>query len=632
MRNKFIFLFSVVFVICSVILPISAAAGIQESDIPKTQLGTTNTFYSFDAETGELVISGTGDTPNFSSNGVGTPWYEWRDKSIKSVVVEEGVTSLGNNILLQVGAARIDLPHSLTKIGNYALSSTSGVTQWDLPFGLKTIGSYAFAGNSGITDIKIPDTVTTINSRAFQGCSGLTEIVIPYSVKSMGTYTFYQCSKLEKVEFQSMTADISIGSYCFLSCPKLKSISFPMNATVNRCSFGYASTSSKYDGTSMLVYNNSSAYSYAVANGISYSFAENIPMQCGVSYDNTFTDDNVSDIYCYEFTAIDNEVYNFYSLGACDVYAELKKADGSPVADNDDISNADRNFMITAELSKGEKYFLYVGSVKSTESCTVIVYPDSISSADVFGSISLSANQGDYSGDKPFFDIADDMLKSHILTVNFADGYSDEIYYYSGVFDNKQICYDNHQVENPFTCGDNTAEIKIGEVVGNFTVSIEHSYNSTVVPYTADDDGYTLNTCILCGDSYKDEFVKTPAITISGVAYIKEHRNGDFPHHTPYTHFVIEVEGRQYPVAEDGSWSFNTLNDCTATLKNEHGEDLKINAYYDNGSYDYGAVVLQGYDFNGDGHINGKDYVNYIKFMKSPYGREYLDYFSKNMC
>ncbi len=632
MKNKLIIFIVSVFVICSFIIPISAAAGTQESDIPRTQLGTTNTFYSFDAETGELVISGTGDTPNYSSNGVGAPWYEWRDKSIKSVIVEEGVTSLGNNLLFQVSAARIDLPHSLIKIGNYALSNTLNVTRWDLPFGLKTIGTYAFAGNSGITEISIPDTVTAVNSRAFQDCISLTDIVIPYSVKLIGTYTFYRCSNLERVEFQSMTSNVNVGSYCFLGCTKLKNITFPMNAAVNKCSFGYSSTSSKYDGTSMLVYNNSSAHSYAIANSISYSIVENIPMQCGVSYDNTFTDDNANDIYCYEFMAIDDENYNFYSLGTCDVYAELKRADGSTVSNNDDISNVDRNFMITAKLNKGEKYSLYVGSVKSTGSSTVIVYPDSIKSADVFGSLSFNANQGDYSGDAVYFDITDEMLKAHILTVNFTDGYSDKIYYYNGIFDNRQICYDNRQSESPFTCGENTADIKIGDTVGKFAVSIEHSYNSTVIPYTADDDGYTLNTCILCGDSYKDEYVKTPAITVSGVAYIEENINGDYTHHTPYNHFVITVEGREYPVAEDGSWSFNTLNDCTATLKNEHGDDVEINACYDNGSYDYGAVALQGYDFNGDGHVNGKDYVIYIKSMKSPYGSEYMDYFGKNMC
>lgn len=632
MKNKFACSFMLLFFICLFILPCRAEAGTQETDIPKTRLGSTDTFYSFDSNTGELVISGTGDTPNYSSNGVGTPWYEWRDRSIKSVVVEEGVTSLGNNFLFQVSADSITLPHSLLKIGNYALSNTMNITQWKLPFGLRTIGAYAFAGNSSITHLTIPDSVTAVNSRAFQGCSSLTEIVIPYSVKSIGTYTFYQCSKLEKVEFQSMTSDITVGSYCFLSCPNLKTIAFPLNAEVNKCSFGYASTSKKYDGISMPVYYNSSAYSYAVANSISYSIIESFPMQCGISYNNEFTEDNINDIYCYEFTAESDESYNFYSLGACDVYAELKDSNGGIVSKSDDISGADRNFMITAELKKGERYFLNVGSVKATGDSTVIVYPDNIRDADVFGSLSLNANQGDYTGDTVLFNITDEMLKNFIITVNFTDGYSDEIYYYSGIFNNRSIGYDNRQPENPFTCGENTADIRIGGAYGEFPVNIEHSYNSVKVPYTADDDGYTLNTCILCADSYKDEFVKTPAITVSGMAYIKESRNGGSPHQTPYTHFVITVDGREYPVADDGSWSFNTLCDCTAVFKNEHGEDVEINVDFDSGSYDYGAVEMQGYDFNGDGHVNAKDYVIYVKPMNSVYGSEYLNYFGRNMC
>lgn len=631
MKKAVSIILTVVFVLCSLSLTFSAFAGEQTTSIAKTQLGTTNTYYEYDVDTRTLTISGVGDTPNYSTNGSGVPWYEWRDESIDCVVVEEGVTSVGNYMFYNVLANKFVLPHSLTRIGNYALSNTSNISVWELPFGLKTIGVYAFAYCKNITGITIPDTVTSISSRAFQGCTGLTSIEIPYSVKSLGTYLFNQCTGLKDVKFQSLTSTINIGSYCFMGCSQLNSITVPMNATVNQYSFGYIDKNNKTADTSMMVYNNTSGYSYAVANGISYTLIDNIPMEKGVSYYNTFNDDNINTTYCYEFEVDSSNSYNFYSLGDCDITAVLKDAEGNIVEQNDDISNTDRNFLISASLNAGAKYYLYVSSLKSTGDYTVIVYPDVLSSFDVFGSLSLSAGDGDYTGAEPYFNITEEMLSKLILTVNFDDGYSDTIYCCNGIFDNKEIGYLDNQEQKPFNCGTNVAELKIGNVTSQFDVYITHSYNSVVVPYTADADGYTLHSCVLCGDNYKDEFVKTPAITVSGVAYIRESRKHANSDNIPYTHFTIKVEDREYRVNSDGTWSFNTLNDCTAVLDNEHGEDVRIDVTFDDGSVDYGTVVMQGYDFNNDSIINGKDCAIYAKKLKYPYGVDYMKYFSQNL-
>lgn len=631
MKKAVSLILTAVFVLCSLSLCFMAFAGVKYDDVQKTRLGTTNTYYEFNASTKTLTISGSGDTPNYTSSGSGTPWYEWRDESIDKVVVEEGVTSIGNYMFYNTLAKEFVLPHSLTKLGNNAMAYTTNVTKWDLPFGLKTIGTYAFSNAKNIESINIPDTVTSIGSRAFQGCSVLRSIKIPYSVSSIGSYAFYQCTDLSEVKFQSLTSTVNIANYCFLGCNSLKSIAVPMNAAVNVCSFGYKDKNTKLAGTSMAVFNNSSAHNFAVANGISYTLIDSVPMENGVSYYNSFTDDNINKTYCYEFVADGSVNYNFYSLGNCDTNAVLKNSNGITVAENDDISNTDRNFFISASLSAGSKYYLYVNSVKSYGDYTVIVYPEKVVSFDIFGSLSFGAEEGEYSEDKSHFDITDEMIAPLILTVNFENGYSDMIYCYNGVFDNKEIGYIDTQVEMPFTCGTNLAQIKIGNVLSDFNVNITHSYDSLTIPYTADDDGYTLYTCKLCRDSYKDDFVKTPAITVSGVAYIRESSKYGNTDNIPYTHFVIKVEDREYQVDSSGHWSFNTLDDCTAVLSNEYGEDVSIQADFDGGSVDYGAVIMQGYDFNHDRVINGKDYAIYAKEMHYPYGKDYMKYFSNNL-
>ena len=80
----------------------------QITDIKKTQLGATDTSYQYSASQKLLTISGSGATASFSDNGAGQPWYDWRGDSIDKVVVETGITEIGDYLLYQVRAAEID--------------------------------------------------------------------------------------------------------------------------------------------------------------------------------------------------------------------------------------------------------------------------------------------------------------------------------------------------------------------------------------------------------------------------------------------------------------------------------------------------------------------------------------------
>ena len=70
-----------------------------------------------------------------------------------------------------------------------------------------------------MTSIEIPSSVTSIGNSAFRGCSSLTSIEIPSSVTSMGDYTFDGCSSLTSIEIPSSVK--SIGFYAFSGCSSL---------------------------------------------------------------------------------------------------------------------------------------------------------------------------------------------------------------------------------------------------------------------------------------------------------------------------------------------------------------------------------------------------------------------------
>ena len=67
------------------------------------------------SDDGTLTISGTGDMPDYKQYN--TPWFDDREK-IKKVVIEDGVTSIGENAFFYCPAlTSITIPNSVTSIG-----------------------------------------------------------------------------------------------------------------------------------------------------------------------------------------------------------------------------------------------------------------------------------------------------------------------------------------------------------------------------------------------------------------------------------------------------------------------------------------------------------------------------------
>jgi hypothetical protein len=80
----------------------------------------------------------------------------------------------------------------------------SGLTSVEIPNSVTAIGNKAFSGCAGLTSIEIPNSVTTIGDGAFLGCEELTSIEIPDGVTKIGHSVFIDCFRLEKVYFKSI--------------------------------------------------------------------------------------------------------------------------------------------------------------------------------------------------------------------------------------------------------------------------------------------------------------------------------------------------------------------------------------------------------------------------------------------
>lgn len=232
---------------------------------------------------GTLTISGTGEMYNYDNSGNTSPW-SWSSR-IKSVVIQSGVTSIGDSVLSGCESlTSVTIPNSVTSIGGWAFCDCSLLTSITIPDGVTIIGNGAFYGCSRLAGITLPDSITDIECAAFVdtayyddpanwaadvlyinnylieakhslggtysiragtkiiadaaffGCWSLTSVIIPNGVTSIGNDAFCACSLLTGITIPDSVT--SIGDDAFWECSLLTSITIPDGVTsIGNCAF-----------------------------------------------------------------------------------------------------------------------------------------------------------------------------------------------------------------------------------------------------------------------------------------------------------------------------------------------------------------------------------------------------------
>ena len=206
--------------------------------------------WKLDAD-GVLTITGAGPMADYGAYG---PWYIAHLTDIKKVVVQEGVTTIGDHAFANLSyVTSVTIPEGVTSIGssafeNCGLMAYGGLGAVTLPEGLTTIGSSAFSGSymdsltlpeslrtiggaafekSHLKTLTIPGGVTSIGNGAFSN-SHLTSIQLPDGAQ-LGAMLFYQCYELTEV---TLPADLTvIGPSMFENCGSLKNVTIPSGVT-----------------------------------------------------------------------------------------------------------------------------------------------------------------------------------------------------------------------------------------------------------------------------------------------------------------------------------------------------------------------------------------------------------------
>lgn len=240
---------------------------------------------------GTLTISGRGDM----SDGASALWEEFTEQ-ITKVVVEEGVTSIGNNAFSDhVNLETVSLPDSLGSIGSSAFWNCTSLQSIRIPENVSNIAGSAFTGCGSLEKITVDkdntsycsvsgilyskdktvlvavpggvsgkftvrSSVTTIGAYAFAYCEKITEVCIHDGVNRIEDYAFFWCSALEKVNIPEGIQTIPYA--CFYRCTALTNLEIADSVTDIR-EFGLAQTGL----TSLTLPDGIEILRYAVLNG-----------------------------------------------------------------------------------------------------------------------------------------------------------------------------------------------------------------------------------------------------------------------------------------------------------------------------------------------------------------------------
>lgn len=165
---------------------------------------------------GVLTVYGSGIINDYKTQGPIS-----RYDLVKYIVVEEGITRLGDNFLYRNVSNRwpilesVSLPSSLLSIGFWNFYDVS-LDNIELPYGLRSIGNYAFS-YSKITSLNIPDSVSDIGYNCFSNCSSLTSVYLGSGLVSIGSSCFSDCTSLLTVDVSAVSPP-SAGSNLFYGC------------------------------------------------------------------------------------------------------------------------------------------------------------------------------------------------------------------------------------------------------------------------------------------------------------------------------------------------------------------------------------------------------------------------------
>ncbi len=192
--------------------------------------------------------------------------------NIKKLVVQDGITEIGQYMFNGFAGEEVVIPETVTKINTYAFQNAKNIVKLVIPDSVAElansnnvfkgasiqeivlpstwtkISTYTFV-NSTIDKIVIPENITVIDNYAFDGAT-LGTVKLPTTLETLGTYVFrntvmesielpdslkalpnyaFQGSAIKSIKLPAALE--TMGTYVFQNCVNLESITLPETLT-----------------------------------------------------------------------------------------------------------------------------------------------------------------------------------------------------------------------------------------------------------------------------------------------------------------------------------------------------------------------------------------------------------------
>ena len=178
----------------------------QTGDVIRTGTCGENVTYILNETTGLLTISGTGAMYDYDMMENPSPFNN--NQKIKEIVVESGVTNIGDDAFTQLTKLeKVSLQSTVTSLGKDAFAVCFLLADINIPESVQSIGKEAFSACKALTSITIPKGVTTIEKSTFWYCDHLQSVTLPKSLGNVSDNAFVYCSALTDVFYEGTASD-----------------------------------------------------------------------------------------------------------------------------------------------------------------------------------------------------------------------------------------------------------------------------------------------------------------------------------------------------------------------------------------------------------------------------------------
>lgn len=127
------------------------------------------------------------------------------------------VAAIAPRAFWRSAVTEVQIPNSVTMIGDAAFADAENLANITLPLGLKAVSRYMLAGTA-VTHVALPEGVVSIGQSAFEDCSYLRTIFLPASLRYIGESAFGYCSILNEIYSDAATPPLTMGDDTFEGC------------------------------------------------------------------------------------------------------------------------------------------------------------------------------------------------------------------------------------------------------------------------------------------------------------------------------------------------------------------------------------------------------------------------------